>query len=186
MSVVRCRGFTLLELVTVLLVTTVLLTAGIPSLRQLLVKEQLVSLHSSLRGALYLARSHAIQKGIPTSVCPVDAGGACAVPSGDWTLGWMVFEDADLSGRCVPGGAGHCQGGRRILRTYPPLPKGFQVRANQNVSKRVRYSALGMSYGHNGRFTLCGDGASSRSVGLVVSSTGRVRQAGKQDLLACP
>lgn len=180
------RGFTLVELVVALVLAAILLVTVVPSMQQTLARNRLLALHQDLRGALYLARAHALDKRVTTSVCPRSAAGGCASGSGDWSRGWIVFEDADHNGQCLPAD-GYCQGStRRVLRVYPPAPAGFPIRANSNVSRRVRYSPLGMSPGSNGRFTLCDRTAAVAPMGLVVASTGRVRGARQGDLLACP
>lgn len=180
------RGFTLVELIVAMVLAILLLVTAVPSMQEMLARHRLLTLHQELRGALYLARSHALAERVATSVCPRSESGGCASGRGDWSRGWIVFEDGDHGGSCRPAG-GYCQGStRRVLRVYPSAPSAFPIRANTNVSRRVRYSPLGMSPGSNGRFTLCDRGGAVQPLGLVVASTGRVRGARQGDLLACP
>lgn len=182
------RGFTMIELLISLLVIAVLLVMVAPSMNVLVKRNSLVALHGSLRSSLSMARTQAVETGSAVSVCPMGRNGGCAFPSGDWSRGWIVFEDPERTGRCAnPGNAGLCHGTRnRVLRIRPPLDSGYVIRSNHHVSRRVRFSATGMSYGHNGRFTLCDLNGAVKPVGLVVAATGRVRRARDSDLLPCP
>lgn len=182
------RGFTLIELLTTLLVIAVLLVMMAPSMNVLIKRNSLVALHGSLRSSLSMARTQAVETGRAVSVCPMGRNGGCAFPSGDWSRGWIIFEDPDHTGRCAnPGSTGFCHGTRkRVLKIRPPLDSGYVIRSNHHVSRRVRFSAAGMSYGHNGRFTLCDLSGAVKPVGLVVAATGRVRRARDSDLLPCP
>ena len=182
------QGFTLVEVLTTVLVITVLLVMVAPSMSALIKRNSLVALHGSLRSSLSVARTQAVETGQAVSVCPMGRNGGCAFPSGDWSRGWMVFEDPDRTGRCDdPAKTGFCYGTRnRVLEIRSPLKSGYVIRSNHNVSRRVRFAATGMSYGHNGRFTLCAVGGGVKPVGLVVAATGRVRRARGSDLLPCP
>ncbi len=182
------QGFTLVELLVTVLVIAVLLVMVAPSMSVLIKRNSLVALHGSLRSSLSVARTQAVETGQAVSVCPTSHKGGCAFPSGDWSRGWMVFEDPDHTGRCDNSGTtGFCHGTRnRILKIRTPLDPGYVIRSNHHVSRRVRFTATGMSYGHNGRFTLCAVGGGVKPVGLVVAATGRVRRARDSDLLPCP
>jgi prepilin-type N-terminal cleavage/methylation domain-containing protein len=182
------QGFTLVELLTTVLVVAVLLVMVAPSMSALIKRNSLVALHGSLRASLSVARTQAVETGQAVSVCPMGRNGGCAFPSGDWSRGWMVFEDPDHTGRCDnPAKTGFCHGTRnRVLEIRSPVKPGYVIRSNHHVSRRVRFAATGMSYGHNGRFTLCALSGQVKPVGLVVAATGRVRRARGSDLLPCP
>ena len=182
------QGFTLVEVLTTVLVITVLLVMVAPSMSALIKRNSLVALHGSLRSSLSVARTQAVETGQAVSVCPMSRSGGCAFPSGDWSRGWIIFEDPDHTGQCAgPNEAGFCDGTQnRVLKIRPPLDSGYVIRSNHHVSRRVRFSATGMSYGHNGRFTLCALSGQVKPVGLVVAATGRVRRARGSALLPCP
>jgi len=181
-------GFTLVEALATVLVMALLLVLVAPTMGQLIKRNKLVTLHTELRLSLGLARTRAVETGATVTVCPLWRGDRCAFPSGDWSRGWMVFEDPDRTGRCRDvGNGGVCQGTRnRILKIRPALETGYVIRSNHHVSRRVRFFGTGMSYGSNGRFTLCDLGGAVRPVGLVLAATGRVRRARTSDLLSCP
>lgn len=179
------RGLTLPELLVVVAILG-LLALGLPGLRQLVLDHRAWTWQHRLHVSLNLARSHALHTGQPTVVCATDGGGACAESGANWDGGWMVFEDPGVLNTCDPDPQGtQClDGGGRILRIQDPTD-ALRIVANRNVSRRVRFNATGMSYGYTGRFTFCDRGGKGYQRGLVVSNSGRIRRAGRQELLHC-
>lgn len=88
-------GFTLVELVMVMVILGVVAAIGIPSFTELVRGSQMTSRANSLIGAMKLARSEAISRGRPVSVCPSTDGQSCG---GDWAAGWLVATDAGTAG----------------------------------------------------------------------------------------
>jgi len=77
-------GFTLIELIVTLVVVVVLVAVGLPGMAGLVQNNRLTTSTNKLVSSLYLARSEAISRNGPVSVCAVDTGG------GDWARGWFV------------------------------------------------------------------------------------------------
>lgn len=92
------RGVTLLELMIVITVLAIVLTVGVPGMRELVLNNRQVSAINELVTALQLARSEAITRNIAApagvSVCASNDGATC---SGTWTDGWIVFTDNDIT-----------------------------------------------------------------------------------------
>ncbi len=181
------QGFTLLELLTVLGISVILLTMGVPAGRNLVERIQVGNWQRQLQGALYYTRSHAIHSGKPATICARGPDGGCAASGGNWQRGWLVFEDGAGHGDCQPDAEGRfCQKtGARILRVNPG-PEDVPIVNNHNIARRVRYNPMGLSYGYTGRFTLCADHQNVDDKGLVIANTGRVRSADPDELLECP
>jgi type IV fimbrial biogenesis protein FimT len=85
-------GFTLVELLTTLAVAAIVLTAGVPSFRELIQNNRLATATNELVATLHLARSEAIKRNARVTVCKSVNGTSCAT-SGDWSQGWLVFTD---------------------------------------------------------------------------------------------
>src|SRR6056297_2046627 len=85
-------GFTLIEVMVVLVVLAVLLSVGAPSFTTLIRDNRLVSAVYDLRGALSTARSEALAQRAFVTVCPSSDGATC---SGTWADGYIVFVDFD-------------------------------------------------------------------------------------------
>nr|WP_259372072.1 GspH/FimT family pseudopilin [Caldimonas mangrovi] len=91
------RGLTLVELMVVIAVVTILGTLSSGSMQALIDRTRLESSTFDFLGDLQFARSEAITRGLPVSICPSSDGAACA--EGDaWHLGWIVFVDAEGDG----------------------------------------------------------------------------------------
>ena len=183
-SFLRERGLTLSELITILAIISLLLWGGLPALRQLWLNHYLWMAQHRLHVSLNLARAHAVIAGVPVLVCAGDPDHGCAASGANWSDGWLVFEDRDGSGACAPGANGRCTHGGRILAVQASMRR-LEVSANRNVARQVRFNALGMSRGHTGRFSFCHPAGDGYHRGLVVSNAGRVRAAGRDELLSC-
>lgn len=70
-------GFTLIELVVTLVVAAVIVAWGLPSFKNLIISNRLVSQTNDLIGSLNLARSEAIKRGSTVSVCKSKNGTQC-------------------------------------------------------------------------------------------------------------
>ena len=94
----RTRGFTIIELMTVIAVLGVALAIGVPSFSGFLQDNRLVSHLNSLSSTLSLARSEAIKQNARVVVCGSTNGTACNA-AGAWEKGWIAFVDrnADLA-----------------------------------------------------------------------------------------
>ncbi|MBP0597606.1 GspH/FimT family pseudopilin [Herbaspirillum sp. LeCh32-8] len=97
----RCRGFTLLELMVVLLIAGILLAAGVPMLQALTAEQQLVAAGNAFFHSATLTRSEALRRGATARMTPNDGR--------DWASGWKIDT------------------GERVVMTQSPLPAGISV-----------------------------------------------------------
>lgn len=82
----RAAGFTMIELLIVLVLAGILATVAAPNLRDLVVRNRLKTAASDLHFSLTLARSEAIKRNAAVSV---EQNG------GDWSQGWSVKSGTD-------------------------------------------------------------------------------------------
>jgi type IV fimbrial biogenesis protein FimT len=90
-------GFSLIELMVTLAVSAVLITVSIPSFQSLIQRNRIASQVNSFVGDLQFARSEAIKRGLPVSLCTSSDGATC-LGANTWHQGWIVFSDLDASG----------------------------------------------------------------------------------------
>ena len=90
----RACGLTAIELITTVAVAIVLLAAGIPGLRGMLVRQEVTVAVTEVMTHLQLARISAVTSGHRIVMCPTDDGARCA-DTFEWAGGFMVFEDHD-------------------------------------------------------------------------------------------
>lgn len=113
------RGFTLLELMVTIAVAAILTAVAAPGLRALLQANRAASQANEFLSALSLARSEAITRGLPASICPTTDEASCA-DDADWSTGWLVFVDAQPA-------VGQLDAGDTLLRVFPPLEAGASL-----------------------------------------------------------
>ena len=114
-------GFTLIELMLVVAVLAVIVALATPSLETLLHSNRLRIQSSQLMTALNLARSEAISRNSPVSLCPSSLvlSGA-PICSGIYADGWIVFSNRDRD-RVVDAGIDD------VIRAYEGLPRGYSL-----------------------------------------------------------
>lgn len=87
-------GFTLLEVMVAIAIVAIVLAIGVPSFADAMRRSRVANATNELNGALALARSEAIKRGMRVTVCPAadQARTACA-DSTDWSGGLIIFGD---------------------------------------------------------------------------------------------
>lgn len=92
------RGFTLIELMTAILVLGVLLAMAIPSYREMSRSNRMTASTNDLVTALATARGEALRGSTPVSLCASTDGSNCvtvATGTTDWSGGWIAFTDSN-------------------------------------------------------------------------------------------
>ena len=157
-------GFSLVEALTVLAITAILLLIGVPAYAGLVQSQRASSAMHLLTAHMASARSTAITYRIPTVVCPSDRAGGCR-RDGDWSQGWLMFFDAD----------GNRQPDSRqdILRDEnAPIHPSLRIVSSAGRTQ-LRYLPDGRSAGSNLRVRLCREDTLLAQV--IVNNTGRIR-----------
>jgi type IV fimbrial biogenesis protein FimT len=97
----RCRGFTLVELLVVVVLIAVLSMLAAPSFVAWRVRDQVDARASVFISSLAYARSEAMRRGVRVALCRIDAArrclaahAACEGGALDWSCGWAVIADA--------------------------------------------------------------------------------------------
>lgn len=158
------RGFSLLEALVVMAISTIVLAIGVPSYRSVIENQRASSTMHLLTAYMASARGTAISYRIPTVVCPSNRAGGCRM-DGDWSQGWLMFFDAD----------GNRQPDARedILRDEnAPLHPSLRL-VSSSGRPQLRYLPDGRSAGSNISVRLCRDDVLLGQV--IVNNVGRVR-----------
>jgi type IV fimbrial biogenesis protein FimT len=173
----RRRGFTLVELLIVMVVAAVVLAIGAPQFSEFRRNNRLSGASNDLLAALQQARTEAIKRQRPVALCgtadPAAAEPAC---SDGAVAGWIVFEDAD----------GDCQraaGEPPVIRREGPIDGALRTAADGNC---VTFAPTGFAVDlpdgvEAGRMLICDDRgtglqagtALSAARGIAISRTGR-------------
>lgn len=91
----QAKGFTLVELMTVIVVVAILLAVAFPSFQGSLRSNRVATATNALLASVALARTEAIRSRARGVICTSADGAACG---GDWNSGWLVWSDLDNSG----------------------------------------------------------------------------------------
>ncbi|WP_104655331.1 GspH/FimT family pseudopilin [Ralstonia insidiosa] len=137
----RMGGISLVELLVTLAIVAVLAIIATPSYVGLTQQVRLQAEVNSLVNDLQFARSEAIKRGLPVSLCPSSNGTSCnTVNPTYWENGWIVFNDVNGSGTTdsasdVP------------LRVRAPLTNNdtFRATASSPAASAVTYSRDGFA-----------------------------------------
>jgi type IV fimbrial biogenesis protein FimT len=150
---------TLVELITVLVMASVVLAIGVPSLQELMQRNRLTADTNRFMTSMMLARSEAIKRGTPTGI---------VAQGGDWNDGWVVWLDANADGAQDMG--------ELVLRSEEEVKSSVTLSSQGGVST-FQYAADGTLDIPNNPHTLdvC-DGTTTGETGRQISlwATGRV------------
>lgn len=155
----RHPGYTLIEVLIALAVTTTLAWLALPGVHSWLQNSQQASRTTAFVVSVQLARSEALRRASPVTLCASADGRRCGK---DYAAGWIVFEDEDEDG--------DHQAAEPLLDVYAARAAG------PARSTRPRY--VWRPYGRrstNGTVTFCSPTDGSRSRAVIVSYTGRPR-----------
>lgn len=161
----RQHGFSLYDLLTSLGVVGVLGVGAIGGLQPMLERQRLSTDVNLLVTHLAFARSEAIRRATPVTVCKSATGEGCN-PESRWEEGWIVFVDADGDERL---GAGEA-----IIGVQESLSTGhtLEFRAALARNDAISFHPSGRS-ARNGTFTICDRRRTAKTV--IVNFVGRAR-----------
>ncbi|MFK7861740.1 MAG: GspH/FimT family pseudopilin [Granulosicoccus sp.] len=138
-SSLRQRGFTLLEVITTLAIVAIVAVFAIPSMRSILGESELTATSNQLAYSLQSARSEAIKRITPVSLCPSPAPDiATPTCGGTYSQGWIVFVDANANGVV------NATTDVIILRSEALSP-AFTISPNDRFSSGVTFDISGVS-----------------------------------------
>lgn len=192
----RQLGFTLIELIIVLVIGAILAAVAIPSYSDFVKDNRISASANALIGDLYYARTEAIKRNRRVSVCK-SANPTATTPGCDtannvnWGQGWIVFVDDDTAD-------GQRVAAEQLLRVQGPL-EGELALAPRTADTAIQYYISYIPRGitqqvggnaQNGIMRLCDDRGLGRSRAIVISQTGRVNAVAPPDSAAqvgtCP
>lgn len=162
-------GITLLELLIALAVASVLLSAGVPGFRNVILDNRLVSQANEFVTAVNLARSSAVRYQRNATVC-ASANFDAAVPTcaagTDWSTGWIVWVDKDRDGATAA---------NEVVAVNGPLADATTF--SSTAVSAFTYDALGFGVTAGDVLTLC-DGRSGETGRVIsVNNVGRTSVA---------
>lgn len=166
----QAPGFTLVELMVTVGLVAIVLTLGVPSMRELILNNRLATDYNNMLMSLTLARAEAIKRGARTRVCIRNATPDCNGTATQWENGWLVIVDTNGNDTMTTAD------GDLIVQDQSALTDGTTLRGNNNVTRSVGFNTRGFS-GSSGTLTLCDSRGADEARGIVIFNTGRARRA---------
>lgn len=157
------RGLTLLELITALAISAILLAAATPSIQNQLLKYRLDAESRRLFSDLQFARMRAIFLRQSTVLCPDDGQGQCA-DQPLWQSGWLIYPDQNRD-RVR-------QSTEPVIRYGAPMPQLSGLTSTGRLS--ARFLPDGSAAGSNLTLRLCA-AADLPWRRITLSNSGRLR-----------
>ncbi len=171
-------GFTLYELLITVLVIGVIITIGVPNMREFTANSRVTGTANDLLSAFLLARTEAARSKENVTICASANGTTCA--SNNFDDGWIVFVDIDGDG-AVDGGDGDA-----VVRQFPAVNAAIDITARDagnNAADDFTFAPSGLGLGNAGALstaTICDDRGNRVAAGgwssarvLIVTPLGR-------------
>ncbi len=161
------NGFTLLELIATISISSILMSIALPSFDNLKSRSEIKAQVQNLQATLRLGRQTAIQNNQKTTLCPTSDGKSC---SNDWSQGYMLFIDLNAD--------------RNLNHDDSIL--NLQLNTNENITlnwkafgykNSFQWHHTGITNHQNGLFSFCYNNKPKQTRALIVSKSGRVRHS---------
>ena len=179
----RTRGFTIIEMLIVIGITSVFMAMATPSFTKMINKGHLISVADELQGALFSIRSEALKRRNNVYLCALNVGkDGCAI-KGDgvnFNNGWLSYIDCNNDGKYASGaltcdldGDGSLDS-EELIKIWPlESSTGITIEHSRN-SIRYRYKMSGRSSAASFCISKAGLTMTKK---IIVANTGRIRSS---------
>ena len=159
------RGFTLIEMMIAILIGAVLLAIGVPSFRDAALGSKLSNIANDLNASVQVARSEAIKRNVPVTLCRSTNGTSCTDDS-EWATGWIILQ------------------GTQVIQYEQPIPTGFKVTRTVG-SGNILFQPIGVG-ASAATFRVCRSSPVGKQERLVTVSATGVAYVTTTENGACP
>ncbi len=167
----------MLELLVVLVIVSVLAALVGPSFTGSIARAEVDGMRDKLASALQYARSEALKRKLPVTVCTSTDQTGCA-NNNNWQTGWIVFLDTN--------GNGSFNGGDQVLQVeYDGSRLNTTIQAYNAAGSAVTFNRIGRAATGAGDYSLCHPGQPTRGRAVRISVTGSVARL-QETIGSCP
>jgi type IV fimbrial biogenesis protein FimT len=176
----RSNGVTLIELIIVLAIASIIALIGAPSLSKIVKDSRLRLAANSLQNSFALARSTSVARSSNVTICKSSDGTSCTT-TGDWSQGWMIFEDTGTIGDSSDDTTTDADGDQRV-RVLQAFDTSVLMTGSDGLTSFVSFDASGFTRDasnnyQSGSIIVCderGDEGRARAVYLGAAGSSRV------------
>lgn len=157
-------GLSLIELITVVAIVGIMASIAVPNFGTMLRDSQLRGTFNTFAGVIATARTEAVNRSAPVTVCPSSNGTSCLTGNDpDWSVGYLVHVDTNNNSIIEAD---------EILR-YEPVPDDISI--STTFTNSITLVSRGRLR-NEGTFVFCkGDHReSARALNLWVTGLGRL------------
>ncbi len=170
----RVCGLTLIELLIALVILVITISVATPTLQGLICANRLRTTTDRLLVAINLARSEAVNRNTPVSLCPSTmASTGVALCAGSLAEGWIVFTNQDRD-------AAVDASTDEVIRAFEGIPPGYSLTnlaGTRAITDTITYLPDGSSR-RNRTLLLCPPaGSAVEPWRVVLNLVGRARAA---------
>jgi len=161
----KTKGFTLIELMISISVTSILVSIAVPNFSSFIAKIRVDNEIAQLQRLLATARNTAINTGLPTTICPLDNNKECNT---QWHEELSVFIDMNDNQIYEP------LSGENLIRIKKTIKSTDKLQYGLG-RKRVKFAPTGrtIGWGSNGTFKYCPKDHEESSRAVSVATSGR-------------
>ena len=169
------RGYTLIELISVIAVIGILLGFAVPTMSGIQARSEAATRVNWMIGAVNYTRQAAISFRTMATLCPMEKDGDDIGCGKQWHGDLMVFADRDQNGKF--------NGKDRLLQTIPALTPHGTIRWRSFRNRQyLQITSHGYTNFQNGNFTYCSPDQNPKlSRQIVVNVQGRARVIHEKD-----
>lgn len=168
----RTLGFNLIELMTTIMITSLLSVVAFPSFKSLQQQMRVDSNIRTIQQSMQFARNMAISYGTRITICPLYQG-KCG---NDWHKGFSIFTDS--------GNTNELDGQDIIIQEVSQFHQEDIIQYNR---KALRYQPDGLASGTNGTLTYCPETFDSPySKAIIINQAGKVRFSTQKNIACKP
>lgn len=143
------KGMTLVELVITLAIVALLISAAVPSVREMLISNRMTAVNNQLVSAFNYTRGEAVKRAYDVTMCARNSTGQDCSSFGTFTTGWIIFVDCNNDGVvtttnvCDYNGDGTPEAAEQVLADTTADMSGITIASNSTSPAKVNYKANG-------------------------------------------